>query len=117
MQAARLRGVLPRLAFGLALLVSLVVLFLPGSGVPTAPPGTDKVVHLLLFAVLAVTGRWAGVSQVPLAVGLVGYAALSEVLQGTAPLARSASVADLAADVAGVALGLLVWVRSTRRAR
>ena len=117
MQASRLRGVLPALAFGLALLVSAVVLFMPASGVPTAPPGTDKVVHLLLFAVLAVTGRWAGVAQVPLAVKLVGYAVLSEVVQGAAPLARSASVADLVADVAGVAVGLLVWVRATRWSR
>ena len=28
---------------------------------PTAPPGVDKVVHALLFAALALTGRWAGI--------------------------------------------------------
>ncbi|WP_233491688.1 VanZ family protein [Blastococcus sp. TBT05-19] len=108
---------LPRVAFGVAVLVSLVVLFVPASGVPTAPPGTDKVVHLLLFAALAVTGRWAGFARLPLGAGLVAYAVLSEVVQGTTPLNRSASVADGLADVAGVLLGLLVWAAATRRTR
>ena len=70
------RGALPRAAFAAAVVVSLLVLFLPASGVPTAPPGTDKVVHLLVFAALAVTGRWAGWSETRLAVALVAYAVL-----------------------------------------
>ena len=117
MPASRIRGVLPAVAFGLALLVSVAVLFTPASGVPTAPPGTDKVVHLLVFAALASTGRWAGVARLPLAVGLVGYAAVSEVVQGTTSLGRSASVADVLADLAGVGLGLLAWEWSARRTR
>ena len=70
------------LPFGLAVLLSLVVLFLPASGVPSSPPGTDKVVHLLLFAVLAVTARTAGWRAAPVLAGLLGYAALSEVVEG-----------------------------------
>ncbi|WP_104526103.1 VanZ family protein [Blastococcus atacamensis] len=108
-------GVLPRAVFGVAVLVSLVVLFLPAPGVPTAPPGTDKVVHVLLFAALAFTGRWAGVARLPLLLGLVGYAAVSEVIQGVTPLARSASAIDGLADVAGAILGLLAWAATTRR--
>ena len=103
------RGTPSRGAFALVVLVSLGVLFAPGDEVPAALPGVDKVVHLLLFAALAVTGRWAGIRPLPLAVGLAGYAAASEVLQALAPLARSGSVADLAADLAGVAVGLLGW--------
>ncbi|MGY2005320.1 VanZ family protein [Blastococcus sp. SYSU DS1024] len=108
---------LPRVAFGLVLVASLVVLFLPASGVPTAPPGTDKAVHLALFAVLAATGRWAGVGTPRLAAGLVAYAVVSELVQGIAPLGRSASVADGAADLAGVAVGLALWGWRARRAR
>ncbi|WP_245159249.1 VanZ family protein [Blastococcus sp. TF02A_35] len=108
---------MPRVAFGVAVLVSLVVLFLPASGVPTAPPGTDKVVHLVVFAALALSGRWAGLARLPLLLGLVAYAVGSEVLQGATALGRSASVADGLADVAGAVLGLLLWSAFTRRAR
>jgi hypothetical protein len=112
-----LRGAVPRAAFAVVGVVSLFVLFVPASGVPTAPPGTDKVVHLVLFAALAFTGRWAGAPRVPLAVGLLAYAAVSEVVQGTTALGRSASLVDGLADVAGVVLGLLIWSASTPRTR
>ena len=104
-----------RVAFGVAVLVSLTVLFAPGSDVPSAPPGVDKLVHALLFAVLALTGLWARIRRPVLAGLLVGYAALSEVVQGVAPLARSASVGDVLADVVGLLLGLLVWQWLARR--
>ncbi|MGY1917242.1 VanZ family protein [Blastococcus sp. SYSU DS0973] len=110
-------GALARAVFAVALVVSLVVLFAPGSGVPSAPPGVDKVVHLLVFAGLAVTGRWAGVARTPLAVALALYAVGSELVQGLTPLARSASVADGAADLAGVAAGLVLWAWGARRTR
>jgi hypothetical protein len=108
---------LPQAAFALALLVSVVVLFLPASGVPTAPPGTDKVVHLLLFGALAVTGRWAGLPGAPLATGLVVYAVAGELVQGLTPLGRSMSLADVAADVTGVLVGLVAWSALARRTR
>jgi hypothetical protein len=41
---------------------------------------------------------------------------VSELVQGLTPLARSASVADLLADVIGVLLGLAVWGLVERRA-
>ncbi|MDK3257818.1 VanZ family protein [Blastococcus capsensis] len=110
-------GVPARVAFGLVVLVSLVVLFAPASGVPSGPPGTDKVVHVLLFAALAVSGRWAGVRAAPLAAALLSYAAASELLQGLTPLARSMSFLDLVADAIGVVVGLLAWRRATRRPR
>jgi VanZ family protein len=111
----RVRGPLARAAFAVAVLVSLVVLFAPSSGVPFAPPGVDKVVHAGLFALLAVTGRWAGTSGRPLAVLLVVYAAVSEVIQDVSPLDRTGSVADCLADVVGVLLGLAIWARLSRR--
>lgn len=107
--ALQVHGPLARGAFAVAVLVSLAVLFAPASDVPTAPPGVDKVVHVLLFLTLALTGRWAGIRQSPLGVALVGYAVVSELIQGLTPLDRSMSVGDWLADVVGVVAGLALW--------
>ena len=92
--------------FALAVVLSLAVLFTPASGVPTAPPGTDKVLHLLLFALLGATGRRAGLPAGPLLAGLVIYAGASEVAQATLPIGRAGDVWDAATDTAGILLGL-----------
>jgi hypothetical protein len=110
-------GALSRGAFAVAVLVSLAVLFAPPSDVPPSPYGIDKLVHGLLFAVLAFTGRWAGVGRGVLAGLLVMYAGGSEILQATDLVNRDASVADLVADVTGVVVGLMVWERLVRRRR
>jgi hypothetical protein len=115
--ALAVHGSLSRGAFAVALLVSLAVLFAPADDVPASPPGVDKVVHLLLFAVLALIGRWAGARAGSLGVLLVVYAAVSELVQGSAALERSASVADWAADTAGVLAGLVAWAWAERHAR
>ena len=103
------QGVLSRGAFAVAVLVSLVVLFAPASDVPSTPFGVDKAVHVHVFAGLALTGRWAGIRRPLLANLLIGYAALSEVVQELSPLGRSASVGDWLADVIGLLSGLLLW--------
>ena len=110
-------GALARGAFTLVVLVSLAVLFSPGSDVPTAPPGVDKVVHFSLFAALAVTGRWAGVRPSVLAALLVLYAAVSEVLQAVLPIQRDGTPGDWVADVLGALVGLLVRGAVERRRR
>ena len=102
-------GALSRGVFAVVVLVSLAVLFAPSSDVPSAPPGVDKVVHLSLFLALALSARWAGTGQQVAAVGLVVYAAVSEVVQGTDLVGRDAELLDLVADCAGVLLGLLLW--------
>ncbi len=98
----------------IAALLSVVVLFTPASGVPTAPPGTDKIIHTVLFALLAYTGLYANISRVlPL---LVVYAGVSEVLQHViTPLRRGGDVLDALVDVLGVGLGWLIWSRIRRR--
>ncbi|MBB4964181.1 VanZ family protein [Saccharothrix violaceirubra] len=97
------------LPFVAALSLSVVVLFMPQSGVPSSWPGMDKIVHLGLFALLAVTGLFA-LPRTPVLVGLVGYAVLSEVLQGLLiVLGRSADVVDGLTDVAGIGLGWLAY--------
>jgi hypothetical protein len=108
-------GPLARGVFAVAVLVSLAVLFMPGADVPSAPPGADKVVHVCLFAVLAVTGGWAGIGRGALARLLVLYATVSELIQGIPALHRDASVGDWVADVCGGLLGLLVWALLRRR--
>jgi hypothetical protein len=102
-------GALSRGVFAVAVLVSLAVLFAPGPAVPSTPTGVDKVVHVSLFAVLALTGRWAGIRRGVLAALLPVYAAASELLQELPALQRDASLGDLVADVAGVLGGLLLW--------
>ena len=114
----RTRGALARGAFAAALLVSLVVLFAPGSDVPVAPAGVDKVVHFSVFAALAATGRWAGLPRGVLAGALVLYGAVSEPIQGIPGLHRDPAVGDWLADVVGTLAGLaLSGGLERRRAR
>ena len=110
--ARAVHGALSRGVFAVVVLVSLAVLFAPADDVPSSPPGVDKLVHLLLFAALAASGRWAGARADVLAGVLVLYAAVSEVVQGVSALGRSASVADWIADAVGVLVGLLAWARA-----
>lgn len=88
---------------------------LPPSGVPSSPPGTDKVVHVGLFAALFVTGVAARIPWRALAPALVLYAAISEVIQSA--LGRSADLTDVIADVAGIVLGALIAIGGMRRRR
>jgi VanZ family protein len=108
-------GTLSRGAFAVVVLLSLAILFAPGSDVPPAPPGVDKLVHGGLFLALAVTGRWAGLRRAALAVLLPLYAATSELLQAIPALHRDATLGDWLADVVGVVLGLLLWELLDRR--
>ncbi len=111
-----MHGALSRGVFAVTVLVSLAVLFAPGDDVPFAPPGVDLVVHLALVLALALAGRWAGIRALPLAVLLVTYGGISELVQAVSDLQRSGSVVDWLADVAGTGLGLLAWSRVERRA-
>lgn len=94
--------------------VSLVVLFSPGSTVPSGPPNSDKIVHTLLFAALALASRLASIGWRTTAAWVLAYAALSEVLQALLPIQRSGSLWDVAADAFGAALGLAAWAIGAR---
>jgi VanZ family protein len=100
----------------IALLVSVVVLFTPASGVPTALSGVDGLVHLALFTLLAVTARFAGTAVRTVLVVLVAYAGSSEVLQALLPIGRDGSVPDGLVDVAGVLLGIAAYSGARRLA-
>ncbi len=96
-------------------LLSLYVLFTPRDAGPGPFDGSDKVVHLVLFALLAGTTRWR---FGPVAAGFAGvaaYAVLSEVVQGLLLTTRSGDPYDACADLLGAALGWLLAGRLRRR--
>ena len=93
------------------LLLSLYVLFTPRTGGEGLFPYADKVVHLVLFALLAATARWRfGPASAALA-GVAAYAVLSEVAQATLLSTRSGDAYDVVADLLGAAVG---WVAAHR---
>jgi VanZ family protein len=104
-----------RVAFAAAVALSLVMLFSPASEVPSDLPVSDKVVHFLMFALLAVTGRLAGVPLRGLAAGLVVYAGVSELLQSALPINRDGDLRDALADTLGALSGLVVHAAAGRR--
>jgi VanZ family protein len=96
-------------------LLSLYVLFAPSPGGTVSFPGADKLVHAGLFGLLAATTRWRFGPAAHLLVGVAAYAALSEVVQATALRQRSGDLLDVAADLAGAAVGW--WLARRRLAR
>lgn len=106
---------LSRLAFGAALAVATVMLLLPAEVVAGAST-QDKAGHLLTFALLAVLGRLATDRVLVLGVGLIGYGAVTELLQAVLPIGRFGDPRDLAADIAGVLIGLAGFALVTRLA-
>jgi VanZ family protein len=67
---------------------------------------SDKVAHVLYFALLWLLARRAGFAPGwALALGLLAYGISIEVAQQLAPTRRSASLTDVAADTVGLALG------------
>jgi hypothetical protein len=107
------RPQLARTVFALLLGVSLAMFLTPGSDVPQDGPN-DKLVHALIFVTLAVAGRWAGVPWRTLAIGLLAYAGVTEILQAVLPIDRDGNALDFLADAAGVVVGLLLSLAAMR---
>ncbi|QXC44939.1 VanZ family protein [Rhodococcus qingshengii] len=99
----------------IAVVIALIMLFSPGSTVPSSPENTDKVTHTLMFAVLAITSLHARIPAWLTAVWLVIFAATSEVLQAALPISRSGSIWDGSADLLGIAIGIGIVSLVTRR--
>ena len=87
--------------------VLTVAMLWPINQPPPAPEGSDKVVHLIAFAALALplahTGRF-GLS--PVFIAASAYGGIIEVLQPY--FGRSADMQDWIADIAGVTLGIML---------
>ena len=77
-------------------------------------PGIDKWLHGITFAMLALwfTGQYARRSYWMIVLGLAFYGALIEIGQSMIPY-RSAEWGDLAADIAGIAAGVLIALVAT----
>lgn len=90
---------------GLLALVTALSLW-PRPELQDGVPGSDKAHHLIAYAALAFPAAFAGVRRWPLV--LAGLAAWSWGIELLQPLAgRSTDLGDLAANVAGLALGAL----------
>ncbi len=72
-------------------------------------PALDKWMHGLTFTLLALwyTGQYARASYWLIALGLLLYGAIIEIGQSMIPY-RTAEWGDLAADLAGIAAGILI---------
>ena len=105
------------LVFVLALAVQLVAIYVPRAPGEGGVPHVDKVVHAAIFAVPVLAGLLAGLPRVPVVVLLAVHAAVSEELQSALLPDRHGSLQDAAADLLGVAIGLVLflWVSSRRR--
>lgn len=105
----------------LAVVVQLAVLYWPVVTVEGPVSWTDKVVHLLVFAVPTwAVGRATGSVRLAVVVFAV-HAPVSEVIQHVALPGRTGDVWDAVLDLVGVAVGalalVLVAVVGTRRSR
>ncbi len=100
-------GVLWRLAFLASVAANLVALYWPRPVSEGGIPHVDKLGHVLVFAAVAWTGLRAGVPARALLPLLAGHAVLSEVAQATVLTRRSGDLADVAADLAGILVGML----------
>ncbi|MDA8742086.1 VanZ family protein [bacterium] len=87
--------------------VLTVAMLWPINQPPPSPDGSDKVVHLIAFAALAFplarTGRFG---LIPVFVGASAFGGFIEVIQPS--FGRSADIQDWIADIAGVALGIVL---------
>lgn len=87
-------------------LILTVAMLWPLEAPPPAPDGSDKVVHLIAFAVLsfplARTGRFG---LIPVFVGASSFGGLIELIQPS--FNRSADMNDWMADIIGVVIGIL----------
>ncbi len=103
----------------LATSVALVAVILyssltPDLALPT-PGGFDKVEHFVAYCGLAVwfTGLYPRARYIQVATGLLALGLGVEVAQGLMQLGRSAEIFDMAANAAGVGVGMLLALALT----
>lgn len=77
---------------------------------PIPSSSSDKLNHLIAFVELTILTRlaWPELRAIWFAPALLGFGLGIEIIQANLPY-REFSLADLAADGAGIALGLLPW--------
>ena len=87
--------------------VLTVAMLWPINQPPSARDGSDKIVHLIAFAALAFPlARTGRIGLLPVFIGASFFGGLIEIIQPS--FGRSADVQDWIADIAGVALGIVL---------
>jgi VanZ family protein len=110
-----LRRWLWRAGFVLACLIQLYGLYAPRqAGSDVGIPQTDKIAHLLIFAVVAYLGLRVGVPARWLLGVLAANAVISEIVQHYSLPHRSGDPLDVLADLLGIAVGAWLWFRGGR---
>lgn len=111
--------------FGPAVLVSAAIFWLSHQPVLPAPPGNDKLAHVIAYTVLGATyvrallGGTGWGERVALGAAFVAaslYGVFDELHQSLVP-GRDASSADVVADVIGAAIGTAAAFAVYRRLR
>ena len=92
----------------------VVALWMPPSDPAFDLPHLDKLIHMVAFAGVAWLWRRAGYPGPAVAIGAAALAALTEAGQSFLPWPRTADLFDVAADLAGVAIGLALVKRQRR---
>jgi VanZ family protein len=108
---AHLLRLRPLWRFALLASVAAILFLATTSGplpIPSAP--SDKVNHLIAFMELTLLVRlgWPQLKPLYFVPLLLGFGMLIEIVQATLPY-RDFSLADVAADAAGIAAGMLIW--------
>lgn len=112
-------GTASRWALAVTVLVQLAVLYAPRAPSAPGPVWLDKVVHVTVFAAVALAAAWAGLPRRPVLALLLGHAVVSELVQHYLLPGRSGDPWDAVADAGGVGLAVLVTfaVRLVGRSR
>ena len=93
----------------ISLVTFLLLIELPPK--PQTIPYLDKIQHAIIFIILMLSAAMAWKPhRYWLAAALILYGASTELLQGMFTITRLASVSDWLADVAGICIGLLIFV-------
>lgn len=98
-----------------AIAVQLVALYAPSVPQVGAPAGTDKVVHLLIFAAPTALALLAGWSRRWVVVAFAAQGLVSEIVQAQLLSHRDGDLRDLLTDLAGVLVGVLAARALSRR--
>jgi VanZ family protein len=99
----------------MAVLVSLIVLFVPRTPSEESIPHVDKVVHAGVFLVLAATTRWRFGPRVAGLAAVLAYAVASELIQWHWLAHRDGDWRDATADAVGAVAGWLLAGRLLTR--
>jgi hypothetical protein len=96
-----------------ALLVQMLVLYLPRAPSPGGGTRLDLVVHLAVFALVTWAGRRWGLSTVAMVLFGVIQALSSELIQHWLLPDRSGDPLDVLADLCGILVGTLIPLTAT----